>query len=483
MIAGANLPRAKPLGSRLLLTAAAALAALAVAAVAALAAHLGTKDGLLLIVALVGGVVALLSPLFALSAVGFLVILFEGSEFGIAGSITGRLYQELYHDITPLDVLVAVAVASSFIAVIRDGRKLYIPRALLVPTVLLALGMLAGIAVSHANGTNLRFSVFGEHVLAYMLLLPTAVANLDIGERTVKRLLAGAYGLAVLKAIVGLIEISLHLGKTVEGTTTLTYYEPAANWVIMMALLGLLAAVVVRARPPRWMLLTSPLLFACLLLSYRRSFWIATVLAAILIVLFATSPQTRRLLIPTGVLVVGAVLLLANTAAQSNLPLVKRINSISESNLEANAEDRYRIDERANVIAEIERHPITGIGSGGTWQATAAPLSVEHEEGRSYSHVALLLYWLKLGIIGLAAYISLIIGSALLAWRAWRAAGDPLMRAFGLASACAIAGLAVMDTTASFTGVEPRFTVIFALQLGLLAHLAARHPAELGEPT
>jgi hypothetical protein len=36
---------------------------------------------------------------------------------------------------------------------------------------------------------------------------------------------------------------------------------------------------------------------------------------------------------------------------------------------------------------------------------------------------------------------------------------------------CATAGLVVLDTTASFTGVDPRFTVLFGAQLGLLALL------------
>ena len=44
---------------------------------------------------------------------------------------------------------------------------------------------------------------------------------------------------------------------------------------------------------------------------------------------------------------------------------------------------------------------------------------------------------------------------------------------------CAILGLVVMDTTASFTGVDQRFTVLFGAQLGLLALLASR-PRELG---
>lgn len=474
MRTGVNVLRGGPPAARV----ATAAALLAAAVLAAAAAKLGVA-GLAVPLLIGAGAVALFSPTVALTGLGALAIICEGPEFGIA-SVTGHLYQPLYHDITPLDAVVGLAVISSLLAVVRDGRKIYIPRALLVPTVILALAMAAGIAVGHANGTNLRFSVFSEHVLAYILLLPIAVANLDINERMVKRLLGGAYALAVLKAVEGLAEISLHLGRTVEGTTTLTYYEPATNWVIMMALLALVAAWIVGPRPPLWMLLGSPLLATCLMFSYRRSFWIATVLALILIVLFASTPRARRVLVPAGVLIAFAVWLLANTGFQSNLPVVKRLDTISASKLEANREDRYRIDERANVVAEIERHPITGVGSGGTWQATAAPLPVEHEEGRAYVHFAVLLYWLKLGILGLAAYVSIIFGSALIGWRAWRAAADPPMRAFGLASACAVAGLAVMDTTASFTGVEARFTAIFGLQLGLLAVLAARHPAELG---
>jgi hypothetical protein len=102
------------------------------------------------------------------------------------------------------------------------------------------------------------------------------------------------------------------------------------------------------------------------------------------------------------------------------------------------------------------------------------PLSVEHEGGRDYVHFAALWFWLKLGILGLFAYIAVIAGAMTLAWKAWRSAPEPLLRAFGLASLAGIAGLVVMETTASFTGVDPRFTVIFATQVGLLAQLAFR---------
>ena len=59
------------------------------------------------------------------------------------------------------------------------------------------------------------------------------------------------------------------------------------------------------------------------------------------------------------------------------------------------------------------------------------------------------------------------------AWQAWRRSHEPFLRAFALASLCGMVGLLAIDTTASFTGVDPRFTVLFAAQVGLLALIAA----------
>jgi len=180
------------------------------------------------------------------------------------------------------------------------------------------------------------------------------------------------------------------------------------------------------------------------------------------------------MLVPAGLAVAAAIWLLGSIHFQSNLPLVKRITSLSTSKLEANQEDRYRLDERANVLSEIGHHPITGLGTGVPWQATAAPLSVEHEEGGQYVHFAALWFWLKLGVLGLCAYVGLIAGSLVVAWQACRHSRDPLLRAFALASVCGIAGLITMDTTASFTGIEARFTLVLGVQIGLLALLARR---------
>jgi O-antigen ligase len=460
-----------------------ALTATAAAAMLALAAAVGVRvlgtTGLLVPLALIAAVVLITRPVLTLLLVVGLTIFCEGPGFGLF-SFTSDLYLQLYKGLSLLDLLVALVVISAFLEVLRSGRPLWIPRALTLPLATLALAMAAGAFVGHESGTSLRFSIFSEHVLFYLLLMPVAIANLELDERQITRLLAGAMGLAIVKAILGLIEISDHLGKPIEGSSTLTYYEPTANWVIMIALLAILAASVRRVKLPLWVLLGSPLLIACLLLSYRRSFWIATVLGVVLILLLGTSPTGRRLLVPAGLMVVAAIWLLGSLHFQSNLPVVKRVDSLSFSKIEANREDRYRLDERANVLAEIRAHPITGLGVGVPWQATARPLSVEHEEGREYVHFAALWFWLKLGVLGLCAYVGVIVGGFVLAWRTRHTVDGPWLSAFALASACGIAGLAVMDTTASFTGVEARFTVVLATQIGLLGLLARRAALDRG---
>jgi O-antigen ligase len=427
--------------------------------------------GVVVPLALLLAAILLTRPVLTLVLIVGLALACEGEAFGLF-SFTGELYIQIYKDISLLDLLVGLIVVSALFDVLRNDRPLLIPRPLVFGLTMLALAMACGAYIGHEAGVSVRYSIFSEHILFYLLLMPVAVANLDLDEGQIKRMLAPTVVLAAIKAVLGLVEISMHLGRQIEGSSTLTYYEPTANWLMMIILLTILAAVLAKTRRPRWVLLCSPLLITCLLLSYRRSFWIASALGVLLILVLGTSPAGRRLLIPSSLAVAASIWLLGSINFQSNLPVVKRVNSLSTSTLETNSEDRYRIDERENVFAEIEAHPISGLGVGVPWQATAAPLSVEHEGGREYVHFVALWFWLKLGVLGLCAYIGLVLGSIVLALQAWRRSVDPWLRAFALASACGIAGLIVMDTTASFTGVEPRFTLVLAAQIGLLGVLA-----------
>jgi O-antigen ligase len=455
---------------------AAAAAALA-AALALAGVHKLGSAGLLVPLALAALVILLFRPVLTVCLVVGLTILCEGPSFGLL-TFSSHLYDDAYKYVSVLDILVAVAILSVGLDLLVKRRPLLVPRPLRLGLALLALAMVDGVVEGRSGGSSLRYLLASEHVLFYLLLLPLAVANLRLRRAQVTRLLGGAAALAALKAVLGLIEVAGHYGQSIEGTATLTYYEPLANWLILIAILALFGAALARAKPPRWMYLSSPLLLACLLLSYRRSFWVALVVGLALVLVLGSSPAGRRAFAGALALVAVAIWLLGSINFQSQLPIVKRAASLEPSKLEANLEDRYRLDERANVLGEISQHPISGLGMLVPWAATVRPLPVEHEEGRQYVHFAALWFWLKLGVLGLFAYIGVIVGAAVLAWQAWRRSREPLLRAFALASLAGVGGLVAMDTTASFTGVEARFTVLFAAQLGLLALLARTAPAQ-----
>ena len=122
------------------------------------------------------------------------------------------------------------------------------------------------------------------------------------------------------------------------------------------------------------------------------------------------------------------------------------------------------------MTAEIRHHPITGLGLGGQWTATH-PLGVEHENGRSYTHVVALWWWMKLGILGLLAYLAVMAACLAMSWQVWRRSTDRLFSAAGLAALCGLLALAVVETVGSFTGVDPRFTALVGAVGGMLAVL------------
>jgi O-antigen ligase len=412
--------------------------------------------GLFVPLLLVAAALLVRRPIAAVSLAVAMPILCEGPTFGIPAMT--KLYDPVFKQLTALDL-------------VRRRREPHLPAALGFPLMLVALAMAAGLVVTVGDGGGLRDTVFSMHVLGYLLALPIAIVNLDLERDQLKLLLKGALGLALLKAAMGLVVMATGGSVELNGGTHLTYYEPTANWLILVALLGTIAALVGGMSRERWMVVGVPLLIAALLLSYRRSFWIAAVLGLLLVLLLGTSRRGRRVLVPAVLLVGIAIWVVGSIEFQAQTPLATRVQSLSPSRLETNAEDRYRLDERVNVIAEIRRHPVAGLGFQEGWRASERGLPVEHVDGRLYVHFSLLWWWMKLGILGAIAFVSVLLGALLLAWRTWRNNSEPLFRCFGLASLCGVFGLVAVETTASFTGVDARFTAVFATQLGLLAVL------------
>lgn len=404
-----------------------------------------------------------------------LAVLFEGPDFGLLPA-TDNLYRDLAGGVMPIDLLFALGVVATALQLLRRRLPVLLPPPPLSLAVALILIALAGGAiVARPAGVSPTTALLASHTIVYVALLPVLIVNLYLTGRQIKLALVGVAVLAIVKAVLGLAVIATGRGFAVEGST-LTYYTPTGNWVPMVVALVVVAALLLRVRPrlPLWLLAGTPLLLASLTLSYRRSFWIGFALALLTLIPLGLRPPTRRLILPIAVLLGVAVWVLGSAALQADTMVAQRLQSLSISRLESNPQDRYRLDERANVVGELRDHPITGLGLEVPWQATERPLPVEVNPSHSYVHFAVLYWWLKLGLLGLVAFVTTMASGIWLSWRIFRRGREPVIRAVGLGSACAILGLLAIESTATFTGVDFRFTIAFAAQLGLLAVLYRR---------
>jgi hypothetical protein len=410
-------------------------------------------------------------PMLVLAVVA--VIVCENGDFGIFPQ-TAKLYSDLIKGFMPIDAILAISLLGTAAQLIQDRRPVRLPPvALVFPLALLVLALLGGILVGREAGNGVTDSLLKIHTFVYFALVPLVAVNLRISDRDLRRLLAGGAALALAKALLGLLVVATGKGLAIDSSV-LTYYEPVANWLMTVALLSTIAGVLARAPLPLWVLGSAPVWLLALVLSYRRSFWIADLLGIALVVLLGLSAGGRKVLLPSVVLVGVAIWALGGVAVQSDTPLGQRVQSLSASNIQAKPDDRYRLDERANVVAAIKDHPIAGLGVGIPWEASARPLPVEVNPDHEYVHFAVLYWWLKLGVLGMLAYVAMLMSAALMSLRVWKHSREPIVRAFGLGSLCSIVGLVVIETTATFSGTDARFTIAFAGQLALLAVLWRR---------
>src|SRR5690606_7844454 len=119
----------------------------------------------------------------------------------------------------------------------------------------------------------------------------------------------------------------------------------------------------------------------------------------------ALTTSRRRAVLPIVAVLAGGAWLLGSVTVQSDTPLAERVRSLSPTQVVTKPADRYRLDERANVIAEIRRAPLTGRGIKVPWRTTERMLPVEVSPAHEYVHFASLWWWLHMGLLGLIAYI------------------------------------------------------------------------------
>ncbi len=395
-------------------------------------------------------------------------ILLEGDRQGFL-AITARFYDPLAHSLLPSDLLLILLLVSVVIDLRVRAFDVRLPGSLTLPLLLVAIAVAVGAATGYLDGAALDQIVDSIRVLVYLVLIPFLVVNVVRTDEDVRRALVAAGLFAIFKGVEGTVAWLAGQGRPF-GSTTLTYYQPPANWLMLAFLLTIAAALLARLSLPRWVWWTTMPVAAALVLSFRRSFWIAAVLGLLLVLLLARGP-TPKLLLLAAACMVGAVVLAVShgggTENRTSGGVVQRVTSLRPSKIRATTEDRYRLVEQRNVIAELRENPITGLGIGIPWEVRY-PLPERHKDATLYTHVIAFWFWLKLGLAGLISYLLLMAIAIRSAYRISMLHWDPLVRSAGVGLVAALGGLMVAETTGSFTGVSLRFSILLGTVLGVM---------------
>jgi O-Antigen ligase len=437
--------------------------------------------GLVVPLALLALAIPLSNPRIALGLLVGCTILFESSTPNVLHFTTDQIHDPIPGHYGLLELLMGLAVCS---VVIDATRRRSVP---LRPTPfgpaigLLVVALIAGAAVGHFADQGFNAITEQLRPILPLIIVPWLTVNAIRDAKDLRRAIGLLAILTAVKAALGLIGVVTHVGVPADGIT-ITYYEPTANWLAMTFILTMLAAVAGRLsseRIARWAVL---LVTLSLVLSLRRSFWIGTAAAVPFVLVVSTSRLARRLLLP-AVAVLGVALwitLSTGFVVDNQSPVVQRVTSLTPSQITTNPQDRYRLDERKNVLAAIRTSPLVGVGAAVPW-LQRYPVSVESNiGGAEYVHFAVLYYWLHFGILGLIAYVGYLLTAIVVGILIFRRHQDPWVRAAGAGAAGGLVGLVVVETTATFLCSDLRFTMLIGFVVGLLSVAMNLNPPRSG---
>jgi O-Antigen ligase len=427
------------------------------------------------IVLLITGIVLIDKPKVLLAGFVALCILAQYRSKGLVGH-TGLFY-ERKGPITPQEAYFGLVVASVALQCWR--RRLFrMPDPYTGGLLLLVAAIAAGVIVGHENGVGFKTVFEVVRLLMYIVVTPFLVVNVIDSERDLRRALGFGAALVLVLAVFGLLGVASGQGANQVDGAQATFYVAAPVWLMMLFVLGRLAAALMRVKLPRWVAWGWPLPFLALALSFERGFWLGAVAGLAVVVATATGTVGRRLIVPTVVLVgvIVWVLVTAGVGAGLHGPVVDRAQSLHPEKVLSSDQDRYRLGERANVLANLREHPVDGIGIGVPWTARHG-LTLDEPGARTYVHTAFLWWWLKMGLLGALAYVILTATTLVASFRLRKTARDPYMRALSAGLVGATIGIAVTELTATHLGSDPAFAVVLPAVWGLVA-VARRQVAE-----
>ena len=379
----------------------------------------------------------------------------SGGTFLVSIADDGRLGRLL-----PLYfVLAAAGIALGWRAL--QGREIRaLPTVIAAPAA--AFFAFACLSLVWADDLEAGANLLVFFTLPFALLLAT-VARADFPESVPRALAAAALALATLFALVGLWQAATHelffyapnLAVSNANTdffrVTSLFGDPSLYGRHLVLGIGVALSLLAAQRWKPWPLIgLLVVMWAGLFFSYSQSSF-----AALLVVTLALAVITgdRRVRLTVGVLALLAVL------AGAGYATVQLIDGESLNKITSDRTERVE-----DTLRVVEDRPFTGVGIGGQARASRDLANSDRPTPNFVSHTTPLTVFAELGVIGLALYLWLLAGGAILIAAVLR-----LDRALGLALLASFLALFVHALFYSGFLEDPITWFVLAVGAGYLA--------------
>jgi hypothetical protein len=393
----------------------------------------------------------------------FFVNLSGGGSLNVSG--LGITPAEILMGVTLVGVIGGLAIRHSAAA---RGR-------LTVPYLVFGAAVLLGEVNGLVHGGDFKLSLWELRPQAYGLAL-FAMGSILIKDRTQLKVLVVVLLVSeVLVAVTGDYRYFVTLGRQeVNGALPILAHEDSY-------LLGLFAVAVsiglVWFRRPLMVLLValSIVVLTAMLVNHRRagSGALAVEIATVVVLAYVLEPSLRKSLIRIAAVgvVLGVVFLVVfwNQQYGTAAEIVRPVKSIFDPSARDLSSDLYRVAESANLKATFRASPVIGIGFGHPYYIVTPQTGVAKYDPlwNIIPHNNILWIPMRMGIVGMIAFWSLISTAIIQAIWVARNATDKFIRAVTVFAAAAILG--VLFTGYYDIGIENyRNMIVVGLMLAVI---------------
>lgn len=347
----------------------------------------------------------------------------------------------------PFEVLLAVAL----LVVVARARQVTVrwPRNRLSFAMAAVLGLvLVGAVHGVMAGGDYKWALWEIrptlYVAAMYFLAAQLPARVEILSMTLWVFVAGV----AFKAFQGLLLVPQYVAASPTPDYLLSH-EDSFFFALFIALVGALWLFKQKGRlrtVSTWLL---PLVLLVNMLNNRRTSWAILGLAifALAVLVWVRLPERRRLIAGVGatVAIMGAVYL---PVYWNQTGLLARPAEALRSQVTPDARDQssdlYRVQENANLVLNIHRSPLVGLGFGVPIDYALPINDLPQDPSFKYiPHNGVLWLWMRLGAVGALVFWSMVGFACVSACRLLRT-DDPRLKVFGAFVVCALVGWVIL---------------------------------------